>query len=88
MAEKAPFKRSSSTKPLRLPGKTDGNLALKTVAEAFLELFKLLEEYGPSWYAEEHHNRALAAMRVLRTHDIKREAFRQVNACCVPKSLS
>jgi len=26
------------------------------------ELFQLLEEYGPSWYTEEHHNRAVAAL--------------------------
>ena len=31
--------------------------------EAVLEeLFRLLEEYGPSWYTEEHHNRAVAAL--------------------------
>ena len=43
--------------------------ALKTVAEAFLELFKLLEEHAPSWYTDEHRNRAIAAMRVLRDLD-------------------
>ena len=26
------------------------------------ELFLLLEEYGPQWYTEEHHNRAVAAL--------------------------
>jgi hypothetical protein len=26
------------------------------------ELFVLLEEYGPQWYTEEHHNRAVAAL--------------------------
>jgi len=26
------------------------------------ELFELLEEYGPSWYTEEHHKRAVAAL--------------------------
>jgi hypothetical protein len=31
----------------------------------FVELFELLEEYGPSWYTEEQHNRAVAAMRIL-----------------------
>lgn len=29
---------------------------------ALEELFELLEEYGPSWYTEEHHNRALSAL--------------------------
>jgi hypothetical protein len=26
------------------------------------ELFELLEEYAPSWYSEEHHNRAVRAL--------------------------
>jgi len=26
------------------------------------ELFKLLEDYAPAWYSEEHHNRAVAAL--------------------------
>lgn len=39
---------------------------LAFVAEGFLELFKLLEQYAPVWYTEEHHNRAVAALRVLQ----------------------
>lgn len=35
------------------------------VANAFLELLELLEEYCPPWYTEQHRNRALAARRVL-----------------------
>ena len=35
------------------------------VAEVFEQLFRLLEEYAPAWYTEEHHNRAVAALRVL-----------------------
>jgi hypothetical protein len=31
-------------------------------AKVLAELFELLEEYGPSWYTEEHHNRAIAAL--------------------------
>jgi hypothetical protein len=27
-------------------------------------LFDLLEEYAPSWYTEEHHTKALAALRL------------------------
>ena len=38
----------------------------KTVAEAFLELFQLLEEYAPIWYTEEHHNRAVAVRRLIK----------------------
>jgi hypothetical protein len=26
------------------------------------ELFELLEDYAPSWYTEEHHNRLVAAL--------------------------
>jgi hypothetical protein len=33
---------------------------------AFLELFELLEEYAPVWYTEEHHNRALAVLELLK----------------------
>jgi hypothetical protein len=29
-------------------------------------LFDLLEQYAPSWYTEEHHNQALAALRLHR----------------------
>lgn len=29
---------------------------------ALEELFGLLEEYGPAWYTEEHHNRAVHAL--------------------------
>ena len=36
------------------------------VAEAFLELFELLEEYAPVWYTEQHHDRALAALALLQ----------------------
>ena len=36
------------------------------VADVFIELFNLLEEYAPAWYTEEHHQRAMAALQVLR----------------------
>jgi len=36
------------------------------VTEAFLESFELLEEYGPIWYTEQHHQRALTAFRILQ----------------------
>ena len=41
-------------------------MQLSFVAEVFLELFKLLEQYAPGWYTEEQHNRAVAALRVLQ----------------------
>jgi hypothetical protein len=34
-----------------------------TEKEALAELFALLEDYAPSWYTEEHHTRALSALR-------------------------
>lgn len=34
--------------------------------EALAELYELLEEYAPTWYSEEMHHRAEAALRVLR----------------------
>lgn len=39
---------------------------LSFVEEAFLELFKLLEQYAPVWYTEEHHNHAAAALLLLQ----------------------
>ena len=33
--------------------------------EALIELFDLLEEYGPVWYTEVHRDRALAAIKAL-----------------------
>jgi len=35
-------------------------------AEVFREMFSLLEQYAPIWYTAEHHNRAVAALGVLR----------------------
>ena len=40
--------------------------ALNEAKEALVELFDLLEEYGPAWYTEVHHSRALAAIRALK----------------------
>ena len=33
--------------------------------EVLIELFDLLEEFGPSWYTEVHRDRTLAAIRTL-----------------------
>ena len=38
---------------------------LESIAEAFCELFNLMEQYAPVWYAEEHRNKALAALHAL-----------------------
>lgn len=42
------------------------NAECKMVADAFVELFELLEEYAPVWYTEQYHRRALAAKVVLQ----------------------
>jgi hypothetical protein len=34
--------------------------------EALQLLFDLLEEYSPSWYTEEHHKQAYAALQLQR----------------------
>ena len=38
------------------------------VNAALRELFELLEDYAPTWYTEEHHNRAAAALGELMAH--------------------
>ena len=56
----------------------------KIVAEAFLELFELLEEYAPIWYTEEHHQRALTAWRILQanpSHALGSERHRASQHC-------
>jgi len=40
-------------------------IELAGAAEVLRELFNLLEQYAPAWYTEKHHNRAVAALRVL-----------------------
>jgi len=36
------------------------------VAEVYIEMFELLEEYAPVWYMEDLHNRAEAGLRAIR----------------------
>ena len=38
---------------------------VQEVAKTLQELLELLEDYGPVWYTEEHHKRALEARRIL-----------------------
>ena len=55
---------------------------LESIAEVFRELFNLLEQYAPVWYTEEHHNLAVAALRVLEEFQqrAKSEAARSQKA--------
>lgn len=59
---------SGVDKPGQPQGEKEGPLdwEFTIVAEAFLELFELLQEYAPPWYTEQQHNRALAARRILQ----------------------
>jgi hypothetical protein len=38
---------------------------LAYVEEVFEELFRLMEQYAPAWYTEEHYKRAVIALGVL-----------------------
>jgi len=40
--------------------------SMAEVAEVYVEMFQLLEEYGPVWYTEELHERAAAGLEILR----------------------
>ena len=44
-------------------GRNEHQIQSPSEAEVLLELFNLLEQYAPMWYAEEHHNRAVVALR-------------------------
>jgi len=55
----------------RLPSPDSSNTVIRrcnaekrppTPRDVLEELFQLLEDYAPTWYTEEHHNRAVAAL--------------------------
>jgi hypothetical protein len=48
------------------PSEKQESLDREVVAEAFLELFELLQEYAPAWFTGQHYNRALAARKILQ----------------------
>ena len=50
----------------------------KTLVQALQRLFSLLERYAPSWYTEEHHDTASAALSAtLDTNPKRRLTFLQ-----------
>jgi hypothetical protein len=65
------FERGKNVKLLETEGRTSGKINIEnsqaprspSPSEVLEELVKLLEKYGPSWYTEEHHNRAMAALQ-------------------------
>lgn len=42
------------------------NMPKSPPIKALEELFDLLEDYGPAWYTEAHHERTLAALNSAR----------------------
>ena len=44
------------------PVRTGTESGVPTTREVLQELFQLLEDYAPTWYTEQHHNRAVAAL--------------------------
>ena len=41
---------------------SESHSSVPTAREVLEELFLLLEDYAPTWYTEQHHNRAVAAL--------------------------
>ena len=41
----------------------EGHENAPSTREVLQEFFQLLEDYAPTWYTEEHHDRAVAALR-------------------------
>jgi len=39
---------------------------LERATDALAELYQLLEDYAPAWYAKHHHQKAESALRVLK----------------------
>ena len=57
---------SNIARPLRSDQEIESHLRM--AAGVLSELYQLLEEYGPSWYTKDHHERAEAALLLLRNH--------------------
>ena len=58
----------SSTQFIKFGHGANGNCQAQFASymEAFREIFNLLEEHAPTWYTEEHHERAVAALGALQ----------------------
>jgi hypothetical protein len=51
--------------PQPLNDASEMKLQLTRAADALAELYDLLEEYAPTWYTQQHHERAESALRLL-----------------------
>jgi hypothetical protein len=55
--------------PASQPIPIDLHSRQEVAAKAALEeLYQLLEDYGPAWYTEEHHERAVRALQASLRH--------------------
>lgn len=61
-----PNQKNARTIPEQLP-QSDFTKSECTV-DALRDLYNLLEEYGPPWYTEKHHDKAGAALLSVRNH--------------------
>jgi len=52
--------------PHRLNATTEMDLQLAQLANAFADLYQLLEQYAPVWYTEEQHDKAKWALGSLK----------------------
>ena len=59
------FQTGSESEDIRIRERSS-LLASAALAEVLTELFDLLEQYAPSWYTQKHHDKALAALQMLR----------------------
>jgi len=59
------FQSGSESEEIRIRERS-ALLASTALAEVLTELFDLLEQYAPSWYTQEHHDKALAALQMLK----------------------
>jgi len=42
---------------------------VRELREALKMLYDLLEDYAPSWYTEEYHDKAEAALRIVKSDE-------------------
>lgn len=47
---------------------SESHIDRKRLADALADLHRLLEEYAPSWYTPEHHQKAESALQLTGKH--------------------
>ena len=58
--------RAQKERTMPLDDTKQGAAEVLKLREALKMLYDLLEEYAPSWYTEEHHDNAEAALRFVK----------------------